>query len=468
MNFPPELFLHIIHQIDQPKDLLSLALTNRIFCTTIIPDHMDYRQIWCEVDKDEVWNHLLEQRSRCQAIRTLIVDNSEKRYIPRRCYDEFKSNNISDPSPGLGFRRMFSQQKFCEALSRMSNLRTLKCALSDEDVAKRVVNGISRSGCVLDQFEVVVGRRLEDQELDESPFRFEIMSPHLNSLSKFTVYAQIFAKIDTKSMMQTLSNMPNLTYLKLTCPTISLPQFLTIGRWPKLKALTLQLASLKDEEDGDDGTYTKHLRAFFTRHPRLESLDFYGTLLPGCMYDSKDFLPRLTAFRNDYYQVFPIGTILPITVSRNLTHLTVFVAPERFNLKPGALNALKSCNLHCDKDIRILQDFVNAAPNIQKLCLHYRRFHLSLSDILRCLMSLTKLTYLLGPLNNISLSEQQGAALLPELYKFPSLSYIDVKVGNERRCARLLPNHLRKTMDYEVLSLSELRPDEFLRWGDFF
>lgn len=75
---------------------------------------------------------------------------------------------------------------------------------------------------------------------------------------------------------------------------------------------------------------------------------------------------------------------------------------------------------------------------------------------------------ILGLLNNVSLLDRQGIALLSELYKFTSLSHIYVKVGNERRCAHLLPNHLRKTMDYEILPLSEQRGDEYLEWGDFF
>lgn len=194
------------------------------------------------------------------------------------------------------------------------------------------------------------------------------------------MYIQVFVNVESKSMMQILSNMPNLTHLKLICPTVCLPQFLTMGRWPKLKALTLQVSDLKAEGE-DDRTYARNLRAFFNRHNRLESLNFIGTLVPGCMYEGANFLPLLTSFRNDHYQTFPVGTILPLSISRNLTHLTIFVPHETFNLKPAALVALKTCNLRCDDDMRILENLVEAAPNIEKLCVHYNRLRLSVSVV---------------------------------------------------------------------------------------
>lgn len=167
MNFPPELFLHIIDQIDHPRDLLSLALANRLFSATIIPDHMDYRQIWCEVDEHKVWDHLLEQRSRCKAVRTLTVDNPERRYIPRPCGQQ------TNGTPNVPPRRLLSQQKFYEALSRMSNLKTLKCALSNEEITTNVSNAIARAGCALDELEVEVGRP-QYQETSKKPFKLEV------------------------------------------------------------------------------------------------------------------------------------------------------------------------------------------------------------------------------------------------------------------------------------------------------
>lgn len=169
-------------------------------------------------------------------------------------------------------------------------------------------------------------------------------------------------------MMQILSDMPNLTHFKLICPTVSLPQLLTIGRWPKLKALTLHASDLREDSE-DDGTYATNLRAFFTCHSRLESLNLFGTLVPECMYEGRDFLPRLTSFRNDYYKTFPIGSILSPSISKNLTHLTIFVSHETFNLKANALISLKTCNLRCDGDARLIDNFVEAAPNVEKLCL---------------------------------------------------------------------------------------------------
>lgn len=178
MNFPPELFLQIIDQIDHPKDLLALGLASRLFAAIIIPDHMDYRQIWCEVDEHPVWDHLLEQRSRCRAVRMLAVDNPERHYIPRpaQCGQQtIKTDVESSASPSTSKRRLLlSQQKFCEALSRMSNLKTLRCALSNEDIATNVAHALTRAGCALEELEIEVGRP-QYQEPSENAFQLQVL-----------------------------------------------------------------------------------------------------------------------------------------------------------------------------------------------------------------------------------------------------------------------------------------------------
>lgn len=179
MNFPPELFLQIIDQIDHPKDLLALGLASRLFAAIIIPDHMEYRQIWCEVDEHPVWDHLLEQRSRCRAVRMLTVDNPERHYVPRpaQCGQQTIKPDVESFSSSSKRRLLLSQQKFCEALSRMSNLKTLRCALSNEDTAMNVAHALTRAGCALEELEIEVGRP-QYQEPSENAFQLQVLVMH--------------------------------------------------------------------------------------------------------------------------------------------------------------------------------------------------------------------------------------------------------------------------------------------------
>ncbi|GJJ12787.1 hypothetical protein Clacol_007032 [Clathrus columnatus] len=68
MSYPKGLPLHtiwddIVFLVESTKDLLSLALACRTFKELIIPDHLTYRHIRCDIRRKELWR-LLESRPR--------------------------------------------------------------------------------------------------------------------------------------------------------------------------------------------------------------------------------------------------------------------------------------------------------------------------------------------------------------------------------------------------------------------
>jgi hypothetical protein len=57
---PPELLDHICSYIDSPEDLLTLSLISKHFCSLIIPNHIEFRRIHCDIRRVSVWKKLAD------------------------------------------------------------------------------------------------------------------------------------------------------------------------------------------------------------------------------------------------------------------------------------------------------------------------------------------------------------------------------------------------------------------------
>ncbi|GJJ12798.1 hypothetical protein Clacol_007043 [Clathrus columnatus] len=65
----------IAYELDSPKDLLSLALTSRIFKDQIIPGHLEYRHIYCDLRRENVWTFLANHPRLARGIRSVeLID----------------------------------------------------------------------------------------------------------------------------------------------------------------------------------------------------------------------------------------------------------------------------------------------------------------------------------------------------------------------------------------------------------
>ncbi|KIJ29265.1 hypothetical protein M422DRAFT_98264, partial [Sphaerobolus stellatus SS14] len=70
-DLPPELIEGIVNSIGDVSDLLSLALTCRIFSNLIIPWHIEYRWISCDAGRKNLWRILSTKPSLTARIQRL-------------------------------------------------------------------------------------------------------------------------------------------------------------------------------------------------------------------------------------------------------------------------------------------------------------------------------------------------------------------------------------------------------------
>ncbi|PPR01821.1 hypothetical protein CVT24_001685 [Panaeolus cyanescens] len=63
----------IISFIDSPVDLLQLALCSRLWCSLIIPDHINYRIIHTRLDNPSLWKELSERKALANNVRVMRI-----------------------------------------------------------------------------------------------------------------------------------------------------------------------------------------------------------------------------------------------------------------------------------------------------------------------------------------------------------------------------------------------------------
>lgn len=82
-NLPNELLDQIVNLLDEPSDLLPLALASSRFCSIIIPRHLHYRHIRCSAqDGLKLWDALSKDKSLARNVRSLQLQLSPPLRIP--------------------------------------------------------------------------------------------------------------------------------------------------------------------------------------------------------------------------------------------------------------------------------------------------------------------------------------------------------------------------------------------------
>lgn len=78
-SLPLELWDEIAHFIGSTSDLVALALVCRDLSTIVLPHHIHYRRIRCDISRFNVWEHLTKHRRRARGIRSVeLVEEKEK------------------------------------------------------------------------------------------------------------------------------------------------------------------------------------------------------------------------------------------------------------------------------------------------------------------------------------------------------------------------------------------------------
>jgi hypothetical protein len=105
---PPELLDHICSYVDSPEDLLSLSLTSKQFCSPVIPNHIEFRRIRCDIRRLSVWTRLAESPTLAAKFTSLEIglekDPLDKRTtFPRAILPKSWIGSHTDGDSELGF-----------------------------------------------------------------------------------------------------------------------------------------------------------------------------------------------------------------------------------------------------------------------------------------------------------------------------------------------------------------------------
>jgi hypothetical protein len=77
---PSDILDHICAFVDEPKDILSFALTSRQIYQLVIPDHIEFRHLRCDIRRISLWKKLSELpaiASRFVSLEVIVEDGTD-------------------------------------------------------------------------------------------------------------------------------------------------------------------------------------------------------------------------------------------------------------------------------------------------------------------------------------------------------------------------------------------------------
>jgi len=97
LKFPIEIMECIVNHIDEPSNLISLALTTKLLSLIIIPDHIQLRWIHTHLGRTKVWQNIINKPHLATRVRKLRIEHPGTliRYITP---PQFTQNVTEEPS----------------------------------------------------------------------------------------------------------------------------------------------------------------------------------------------------------------------------------------------------------------------------------------------------------------------------------------------------------------------------------
>ncbi|KDQ51150.1 hypothetical protein JAAARDRAFT_62730 [Jaapia argillacea MUCL 33604] len=271
---PPEIFDAILHEIDQPSDVLSLALTCHSLSQFLIPNVLEFRSLSAPIWHATLWDHLARHPEHSRHLRVLRISEDDFR-VPRSLAVPSPSRGCDLGDDSVAFRHIF------QSLRWMRCLRTLQWDLSQSvppppekeltPVSEGRVCGLLTDLQIID---LHVGPYhctgwMAESKLFQfeniTKFRFVTKSltiPHNSPLEDFLLQSRHLETLELSFLTNHATFMGR-----------SFDNFLSCARWPNLKDLSLTGATCS----------TTILSTFFRRHPSIHSLrvlECYSTPLP--------------------------------------------------------------------------------------------------------------------------------------------------------------------------------------------
>ncbi|KIJ43389.1 hypothetical protein M422DRAFT_67876 [Sphaerobolus stellatus SS14] len=402
-GLPNELLDKISEVMDSPKDLLALAMTSKMWCNLIIPNHLETRVVRAEGRRRVVWKFFAENPRLAAHIHTVeIVLNglTSKPILPTGLLAAYRIESNTLPQ-GLSNKTKKVVHQLRKALANMVNLRSLDVYYESgyRDIFLSLAENPPRS--------------LRELRLFMQHEYFQCHPEHklckqftaFTGLSKvhITIYGTLSyhsAPYLTPLLDMFISGCPDLTDLGFVLyPGYNTPRFLKQGTWPRLKRLTLgsdmlpplppsYFGVVADMEGIENRSYTRREKAeimarFLARHPQLEALKILEScaFLPECL--TVDDVPSLKSFclnsrnvdRVGYDKVaegcFPLSQLLSPEVASQLEYYEGWITDECLPLLSRMIS-LKTC-VPWLPQFQLLGPFLAAVPHLKRICYTFTR-----------------------------------------------------------------------------------------------
>ncbi|KAJ6471591.1 hypothetical protein C8R47DRAFT_1297356 [Mycena vitilis] len=307
---PPELLDAIASFIPLPCDSLSLALASKLLHGIIVPHHIEFREVCCDLRRKTLWRALAEQPVLSGRIISLGLFNE---VIPHHGRTQLlipQSLGVGDEEPGgSDFQDVLSAAvSDMVALERFSLVQTI--VVQGKDPIEPVLPALQQFCPNLRELEVIFC------ELD-SPFEnFSAPLWDLGNLTSVSIAVIRPARMSSfvpqhywGKLFEMLSRCPNLQDLRIAkrqrAPLLDVSSLFAGKEWPRLRRLVIK---------GDfKFKYPSTMVAFLTHHSKLETL----------WLTSKLDLPHLPDLRWLFIHNFP--PIVPENLPRLEYAFTTYV-----------------------------------------------------------------------------------------------------------------------------------------------
>ncbi|GJJ12635.1 hypothetical protein Clacol_006878 [Clathrus columnatus] len=444
MPYPKGLSLYTIwdeiaYLIESPKVLLSLALTCRIFKTLIIPDHLEYRHISCDIRREDIWMLLANRPHLARGIRTIkLINEGHNTICLPRAFGTVPQRNLDEDV------LMASDETialFKKSLSHMTALKMFTWkghTYSDElvDISQVLTSTTHCLEALSVKFfwlnHIENGRPLEMLSIW-----------NLRSLRKVLIHHPGQAAIH-----MILNLCPDIEGLCLLAPRLPIATILDVmqhANWKSLRRLYLTsdgpYSATVDDLNRPAASITT---PFFVRHTNLQTMYLR---LPGLQISKlpSSCLPNFRSVGGDHRLVL---TSLSEDILSRLVHWQCPLGNIDIDIIPQ-LGKLESFYLSQNFLPRKLFPFLLKAPNLKRICLDTVGLEKAWTDdeqedlikeFLRC-SSLTHIFCDFTPVDNDlagNVNTRQGPGLLcRRLSVLKTLRYLECLVDRNKEYVEL-------------------------------
>ncbi|KAF8517036.1 hypothetical protein BU17DRAFT_92206 [Hysterangium stoloniferum] len=332
-DLPIEIVEHIVSEIEHPRDLLSLALSNSSLKNIIIPYHIQFRHIACDPCREYLWQYLSDHPHLAARIRQIeIIPEGEHRRLAV-AKKVIVPGIIPGGAPSTRRYRKWDHADallpLAAAIVHMPNLRRFGVIRSYAYAAEYLSAflAVMYQNCPnLTEFQAAIGfiSPPHSPGLPESSLK---NISHASGLSRMSLMVGSSNRALVAAVLNVLYNSPGLQELSLWGSKPFRPSFLSLlrdGHWRMLKHLMLRNILLfrpVPDEEVQKGL----LASFFARHDQLVSLcmDEPGIIVPDSLRPGA--LPKLRSLQL-CLDSQPLSVMIPSDMRNRLSFLAVDLA----------------------------------------------------------------------------------------------------------------------------------------------